>query len=277
MAEEAKISDIKSPTRPFGPSRPRAARPFSRSSIDGARTTRSRIRWKSTIGPRAAAQASITSAMATARLPPAMRPRRQSTQRPAGHCADPGDTGPVCIAYNLPGLKAPLKLSGATLAGIFSSEIISWQDPSIARENPGVALPHQAIIVRSSRRRQRNHQDPLQLPEHVSPSLAIEDGQGPQNQLAGGHCCQRQLCRDQDHSRHARHHRLYRADLCPHLWALRCVHPEQGRRMVAPCPASAYAAVVRGPRSSPRIFAPLSSILPPPRKAPIPSPASPSS
>ena len=59
----------------------------------------------------------------------------------------PVTTGPICIGYNLPGLKAPLKLSGATLAGIFSSEIISWQDPSIARENPGVALPHQAIIV----------------------------------------------------------------------------------------------------------------------------------
>jgi phosphate transport system substrate-binding protein len=59
----------------------------------------------------------------------------------------PVSTGPVCIAYNLPGLKAPLKLSGATLAGIFSSEIISWQDAAIARENPGVGLPHQAIIV----------------------------------------------------------------------------------------------------------------------------------
>ena len=59
----------------------------------------------------------------------------------------PVSTGPVCIVYNLPGLKAPLKLSGATLAGIFSSDIISWQDPAIARENPGAALPHAAIIV----------------------------------------------------------------------------------------------------------------------------------
>jgi phosphate transport system substrate-binding protein len=59
----------------------------------------------------------------------------------------PVTAGPVCVAYNLPGLKTPLKLSGPTLAGIFLSEIISWQDPAIARENPGVALPHQAIIV----------------------------------------------------------------------------------------------------------------------------------
>ncbi|MGA2634679.1 MAG: phosphate ABC transporter substrate-binding protein PstS [Terracidiphilus sp.] len=59
----------------------------------------------------------------------------------------PVSTGPICVVYNLPGLKSPLKLSGKTLAGIYSSEIISWQDPAIARENPGVQLPHQAIIV----------------------------------------------------------------------------------------------------------------------------------
>jgi phosphate ABC transporter phosphate-binding protein len=59
----------------------------------------------------------------------------------------PVSTGPVCVVYNLPGLKTPLRLSGKTLAGIYSSEIISWQDPAIASENPGAALPHAAIIV----------------------------------------------------------------------------------------------------------------------------------
>jgi phosphate transport system substrate-binding protein len=59
----------------------------------------------------------------------------------------PVAAGPVCAVYNLPGLKTPLRLSGGALAGIFSGKIISWQDPSIARENPGAALPHLAIIV----------------------------------------------------------------------------------------------------------------------------------
>ncbi len=59
----------------------------------------------------------------------------------------PVSTGPICVIYNLPGLKSPLKLSGRTLAGIYASEIISWQDPAIASENPGAALPHAAIIV----------------------------------------------------------------------------------------------------------------------------------
>jgi len=59
----------------------------------------------------------------------------------------PVAAGPVCAVYNLPNLKASLRLSGSTLAGIFQGNIISWQDPAIARENPGVALPHLAIIV----------------------------------------------------------------------------------------------------------------------------------
>ena len=59
----------------------------------------------------------------------------------------PVAAGPVCTVYNLPGLKAPLRLSGTTLAGIFQGSVISWQDPAIAHENPGVTLPHLAIIV----------------------------------------------------------------------------------------------------------------------------------
>jgi phosphate transport system substrate-binding protein len=59
----------------------------------------------------------------------------------------PVAAGPVCAVYNLPGLRAPLRLSGETLAGIFQGKIISWQDPAIARANPGAALPHAAILV----------------------------------------------------------------------------------------------------------------------------------
>ena len=59
----------------------------------------------------------------------------------------PVTAGPVCAIYNAPGVSAPLKLSGATLAGIFLGNIISWQDLAIERENPGVKLPRAAIIV----------------------------------------------------------------------------------------------------------------------------------
>ncbi len=59
----------------------------------------------------------------------------------------PVTAGAVCAVYNLPDVKSPLRFSASTLAGIFLGNIISWQDPAIAKENPGVKLPHAAIIV----------------------------------------------------------------------------------------------------------------------------------
>jgi phosphate transport system substrate-binding protein len=59
----------------------------------------------------------------------------------------PVTAGPVCVVYNLPGLSAPLRFSGKTLADIYSGAIVSWQEPAIARENPGIKLPHTGITV----------------------------------------------------------------------------------------------------------------------------------
>jgi len=59
----------------------------------------------------------------------------------------PESAGPVCITYNLPSLKDPLKLSGTTLAGIYLGTIKKWNDAAIARENAGVKLPNTGIIV----------------------------------------------------------------------------------------------------------------------------------
>jgi len=59
----------------------------------------------------------------------------------------PESAGPVCITYNLPELKAPLRLSGPTLAKIFLGEIQTWQDPAIAKDNPGVSLPGHTVVV----------------------------------------------------------------------------------------------------------------------------------
>lgn len=59
----------------------------------------------------------------------------------------PESAGPVCITYNLPALKEPLKLSAATLAGIYLGKIKTWQDPALKKDNPSVALPGDQIIV----------------------------------------------------------------------------------------------------------------------------------
>lgn len=59
----------------------------------------------------------------------------------------PESAGPVCVTYNLPGLKAPLRFSPETLAKIFLGDIVDWRDPSITAENPDASLPDEKIIV----------------------------------------------------------------------------------------------------------------------------------
>ena len=48
--------------------------------------------------------------------------------------------GPIAIGYNVPGAKS-LNLSASNLAKIFSGKITKWNDPAIARDNPGEQLP----------------------------------------------------------------------------------------------------------------------------------------
>jgi phosphate transport system substrate-binding protein len=49
--------------------------------------------------------------------------------------------GAVVIAYHVEGAGPGLKLSQASLAGIFLGEIKQWNDPRIANDNPGSNLP----------------------------------------------------------------------------------------------------------------------------------------
>ncbi len=59
----------------------------------------------------------------------------------------PESAGPVCITYNLPSLKQPLRLTPGALAGIFLGTIKTWQDPEITKSNPGATIPNTAIAV----------------------------------------------------------------------------------------------------------------------------------
>ena len=49
-------------------------------------------------------------------------------------------------AFNLPGIS-DLRFSGDVLADIFMGRIVTWADPRIAKDNPGVHLPNLKIIV----------------------------------------------------------------------------------------------------------------------------------
>lgn len=55
--------------------------------------------------------------------------------------------GAVVPAYNLPGLKGDIKFTGETLAGIFLGKITKWNDPALAKDNPGMQLPDKPITV----------------------------------------------------------------------------------------------------------------------------------
>lgn len=48
-------------------------------------------------------------------------------------------------AYNVSGAPKSLKLSGEVLAGIYLGKITSWNDPAIAKLNPGESLPSTKI------------------------------------------------------------------------------------------------------------------------------------
>jgi len=55
--------------------------------------------------------------------------------------------GSITVAYNLPGVAKGLRLDGPTGADIFLGKIKKWNDPAIARVNPGKKLPATSITV----------------------------------------------------------------------------------------------------------------------------------
>ena len=55
--------------------------------------------------------------------------------------------GGVAIAYNVPGAPAHLKFTPSLLVAIFMGKIAKWDDPEIAKINPGAKLPGLPIVV----------------------------------------------------------------------------------------------------------------------------------
>jgi phosphate transport system substrate-binding protein len=58
----------------------------------------------------------------------------------------PNYVSPLAVIYNLKGVDS-LNLSGETAADIFNGSITTWNDPAIAKDNPGTTLPSTAITV----------------------------------------------------------------------------------------------------------------------------------
>lgn len=98
----------------------------------------------------------------------------------------PITAGPVCVIYNLPGLSAPLRLSGKTLGAIFAGDIHNWQDPSILAENPGAKLPHAGIALVHRSDGSGTTSIFTRYLSSVSPSFAKRTGQGLSVNWIGG-------------------------------------------------------------------------------------------
>jgi phosphate transport system substrate-binding protein len=59
----------------------------------------------------------------------------------------PATAGTIVLAYNIPGVQSGLQLSRANYINILLGNIKSWNDPAIAKANPGVNLPNLPITV----------------------------------------------------------------------------------------------------------------------------------
>jgi phosphate transport system substrate-binding protein len=55
--------------------------------------------------------------------------------------------GAITVSYNVSGIQKGLKLDGPTIADIFMGKVKTWNDPEIAKQNPGVNLPSTKITV----------------------------------------------------------------------------------------------------------------------------------
>ena len=66
----------------------------------------------------------------------------------AGLVQFPVVIGGILPVMNLPGVAAgKLHFTGALLADVFMGRVTKWNDPAIARANPGMKLPDSAIVV----------------------------------------------------------------------------------------------------------------------------------
>jgi phosphate transport system substrate-binding protein len=78
---------------------------------------------------------------------PALTPEDRATFKKGEVTQIPMAFGAITVSYNLSGVKKGLKLDGATIADIFLGKVKKWDDPAIAKLNPGVKLPGDSITV----------------------------------------------------------------------------------------------------------------------------------
>jgi phosphate transport system substrate-binding protein len=76
-----------------------------------------------------------------------MTPAEQAAAKGGPVLHVPTVIGAVVVAYNLPGVSQPLKMSGDVIADLFLGRITKWNDQRLAALNPGVSLPATDVLV----------------------------------------------------------------------------------------------------------------------------------
>ena len=78
---------------------------------------------------------------------PALTPDDRKTLTKGDVLQIPMFFGAITVSYNEGGAPKGLKLDGPTIANIFLGKIKKWNDPAIAKLNPGASLPGDSITI----------------------------------------------------------------------------------------------------------------------------------
>src|SRR3954468_8222173 len=78
---------------------------------------------------------------------PALTDEDRATLKKGDAVQIPMFFGAITVSYNEPGVPKDLKLDGQTIVDIFKGKITKWNDPAIAKNNPGVNLPGDSITI----------------------------------------------------------------------------------------------------------------------------------
>jgi len=78
---------------------------------------------------------------------PALTPEDRGTLKKGDVLQIPMFFGAITVSYNEKAAPKGLKLDGPTIAGIFLGKIKAWNDPAIAKLNPGASLPGDSITI----------------------------------------------------------------------------------------------------------------------------------
>ncbi|HUZ99639.1 MAG TPA: phosphate ABC transporter substrate-binding protein PstS [Gaiellaceae bacterium] len=90
----------------------------------------------------------------------------------------PWALGATAVLYNLPGVKSLLHMTGPVLADIFSGKVTTWDNPKIAKLNPGVSLPSTKISIAHRSDNSGTTYNFTDYLSHVSPSWKAQIGTG---------------------------------------------------------------------------------------------------